>query len=172
MQTLDHDQVTLHIDAPPEAVYALVADVTRTPEFSPEILRCTWLDGASGPAAGARFEAVNKVPRRPAWKNRPVVVTAEPGQEFAFSRTEKLAGTLVWRYRFEPEGTGTRLTESYDVTEPISRLGWFFIDRLHGRHDRRADLRAGMNQTLQRIRETAERDRTSGHTPPGAVTTP
>ncbi len=172
MQTLDHDQVSVRIDAPPEAVYALVADVTRMPEFSPEILRCTWLDGATSPAFGARFEAVNKVARGPAWKNRPVVIAAQPGREFAFSRTEKLSGTLVWRYRLEPEGTGTRLTESYQVTRPISRLGWFIIGRLFGCHDRRVELRAGMGQTLQRIRETAERDIRSGHTPPGAVTTP
>jgi hypothetical protein len=42
--------------------------VTRTPEFSPEILRCTWLDGGTGPAVGVRFEAVNKAGRGPAWK--------------------------------------------------------------------------------------------------------
>jgi len=172
MQTLDHDQLSMHIDAQPEAVYALVADVTRTPEFSPEILSCTWLDGATGPAAGARFEAVNKVTRGPAWKNRPVVIAAQPGREFAFSRTEKFSGTLVWRYQFEPEGTGTRLTESYEVTRPISRLGWFIIGRLFGCHDRRAELRAGMKQTLQRLRETAERDITPGRTPPGTAATP
>ncbi len=172
MQTLDHDRVTLYIDAPPGVVYALVADVTRTPEFSPEIQRCTWLDGATGPAVGARFEAVNKVSRGPAWKNRPVVLAAQPGREFAFSRTEKLSGTLVWRYQLEPDGNGTRLTESYEVTQPISRLGWFIIDRLFGCHDRRTELRAGMDQTLQRIRQTAEREITPGRTPPGAPKTP
>jgi hypothetical protein len=140
MQTLDHDQDSVHIDAPPQVVYALVADVTRTPEFSPEILRCTWLDGAAGPAVGARFQAVNKVSRGPAWKNRPVVVAAQPDREFAFSRSEKLAGTLVWRYLLEPDGTGTALTESYQVTRPISWLGWFVIGRLFGCHDRRAEL--------------------------------
>ncbi|MEV5556473.1 SRPBCC family protein [Nonomuraea wenchangensis] len=116
--------MSLYVEAPPEAVYDLVSDVTRTPEFSPEILRCTWLDGATGPAVGARFEAVNKVRRGSAWKNRPVVVEARPGREFAFSRTEKFAGTLVWRYRLEPDGPGTRLEESYDVTEPLTRIGW------------------------------------------------
>ena len=155
MQTLDHDAVSLHIDAPPEAVYALVADVTRTPEFSPEILRCSWLDGATGPVVGARFESVNKAGRGPAWRNRPVVTVADPGREFTFSRTERFTGTIVWRYRLEPDGAGTRLTESYDVTEPISRLGWFVIGRLYGLHDRRTDLRAGMQHTLQRIRDAA-----------------
>jgi ligand-binding SRPBCC domain-containing protein len=162
MQTLDHDRVTLHIDAPPEVVYALVADVTRTPEFSPEIQSCPGLGGATGPAAGARFEAVNKVTRGPAWTNRPVVTAAQPGREFAFSRAEKLSGTLVWRYQLEPDGGGTRLTESYQVTRPVSRLGWFIMGRLYGCRDRRAELRAGMQQTLQRIRETAEHDIKTG----------
>lgn len=156
MQTLDHDQVVLEIDAPPEKVYDLVADVTRTPEFSPEVRRCTWLDGATGPAVGARFEVVNKAGRGPAWKNRPLVIVADRGREFAFSRTEKAAGTLVWRYRFEPVGDGTRVTESYEVTEPITRLGWFIIGGLYGLKDRRADLRSGMQLTLEQLRRTAE----------------
>lgn len=167
MQTLDRDQLTLHIDAPPDAVYALVADVTRTPEFSPEVMRCTWLDGATGPAPGARFEAVNKVSRGPAWKNRPVVTTVRPGREFAFARTEPFSGTVVWRYQLEPEDDGTRLTESYEVTRPITRLGWFVIGRLFGCHDRRAELRAGMQQTLQRIRQAAEHDADPVRTQPG-----
>jgi hypothetical protein len=172
MQTLDHDRVSIRIDAPAEAVYALVADVTRTPEFSPEVLSCTWLDGATGPAVGARFEAVNKVSRGPAWKNHPVVTVARPGREFAFSRTEKLAGTLVWRYQLEPDGDGTRLTESYQVTRPVSRLGWLIIGHLYGSRDRRSELRAGMDQTVRRIRETAERDITPSRATPGAAATP
>jgi hypothetical protein len=156
VQSLDTDRLSIRIAAPPDVVYDLVADVTRTPEFSPEILRCTWLDGATGPAVGARFEAVNKVSRGPAWKNRPVVTVARPGREFAFSRTEPFSGTLVWRYQFEPDGTGTRVTESYEVTRPVSRLGWFIIGRLFGCRNRRAELRDGMRQTLDRIRDAAE----------------
>ena len=156
IQQLDTDTVRMRMDAPPEAVYALVADVTRTPEFSPEVRRCTWLDGATGPAVGARFEVVNKAGRGPAWKNRPLVIVADRGREFAFSRTEKAAGTLVWRYRFEPVGDGTRVTESYEVTEPITRLGWFIIGGLYGLKDRRADLRSGMQLTLEQLRRTAE----------------
>lgn len=157
MQTLDHDEVDLFVDAPPDDVYALVADVTRAPEFSPEILRCSWLDGATRPAVGARFEAVNKVSRGPSWKNRPVVTAADPGREFAFARTEKLSGTVEWRYRFQPEDSGTRVIESYQVTHPVSRAGWFVIGRVFGCTDRRAELRAGMTTTLERLRETAER---------------
>jgi uncharacterized protein YndB with AHSA1/START domain len=156
VQTLDRDELTTFIDASPEEVYALIADVTRTPEFSPEVVHCEWVEGSTGPAVGARFEATNKVGRGRAWKNRPVVLAAEPGREFAFSRTEKFSGTIVWRYRFEPQGTGTRVTESYEVTRPVSRLGWFVIERFFGGRDRRGDLRRGMQQTLERLCATAE----------------
>jgi hypothetical protein len=161
MQSLDRDEVTIHIGAPAEEVYALVADVTRTPQFSPEILRCTWLAGATGPTVGARFEAVNKVRRGPSWNNRPVVVAADPGREFAFSRTEKFSGTIVWRYRFTSHDAGTLVTESYEVTRPVSPPGWFIIGRLFGCHDRRDDLRTGMQKKLERLRDAAERHGTS-----------
>jgi hypothetical protein len=160
MQTLDRDQVTTRIEAPPDRVYALVADVTRTPELSPEVVSCAWLDGATEAAVGSRFEAVNKGRRGPTWKNRPVVLAAEPGREFAFSRTEKLSGTVVWRYRLAPEGAGTQVTESYEVTRPVSRIGWFVIERLFGGRDRRSDLRHGMEETLERLRQVAEREQT------------
>jgi hypothetical protein len=157
MQTLDHDSVSMYIEAAPGLVYELVADVTRMPGFSPEIRQCRWLDGATGPAVGARFAAVNKVPHRPAWTNKPVVTLVQPGRLFEFARTEKFAGTIRWSYRFEPEGSGTRVTESYEVTRPVSALGWFVIGWMFGRRDRRADLRAGMEQTLERMRSMAER---------------
>ena len=157
MQTLDRDSVTAHMEVSPEAVYALVADVTRMPEFSPEILECKWLEGATGPAVGARFAARNKVPNRPAWTNKPVVTRVEPGRAFAFARTEKFAGTVEWTYRFEPEGGGTRVTESYEMTKPMSPVGWFIIGVLFARKDRKADLRTGMEQTLERMRAVAER---------------
>jgi hypothetical protein len=156
MQQLDRDEVSMHMECRPEDVYALVADVTRTPEFSPEILNCTWLDGATEAAVGARFKARNKVPNRPSWNNKPVVTVVDPGHEFAFARTEAFGGTVEWRYRFEPDGTGTRVTESYEVTKKLSPVGWFIIGTLFARKDRRTDLRSGMEQTLERMRAVAE----------------
>lgn len=155
-QQLDHDEVELYMEAAPEAIYALIADVTRMPEFSPEILDCSWLDEATSAAVGARFVARNKVSRGPSWRNKPVVTIVEPGKRFAFARTEKFGGTVEWTYRFEPEGTGTRVIESYDVREPIGRIGWFVIGTLFGEKTRRDVLRKGMEQTLERIKETVE----------------
>jgi hypothetical protein len=157
MQTLDRDEVTTVVGAPPETVYALVADVTRTPEFSPEVERCTWLDGATGPAVGARFEAVNRSGSGRTWKNRPVVTAAEPGREFAFTRSEPFAGSIAWRYRFEAVADGgTRVVASYEVERPVGRIGWLVIEKIFGGGDRREALRTGMRTTLERLRVAAE----------------
>ena len=157
MQTLDHDERTAVVAAPPDVVWALVSDVTRTPELSPEISSCRWLDGHVGPAVGARFEATNTVNGK-SWKNRPVVTAADRGRRFAFERTERFSGTVAWRYELEPVAGGTRVTESYEVVRPVARMGWFVIERVFGCRDRRGDLARGMEQTLRRIGELATED--------------
>jgi len=159
IQDLDHDSVSLRMRARPADVYAIVSDVTRTPEYSPEVVECTWLDGATVAVVGARFRARNKMPNRPAFSNKPVVTTAEPGRRFSFARTEPFGGTVEWTYTFEGDGDGTLVTESYEVTKRIGRVGWFIIGALFGRRDRRSDLRAGMEQSLQRIRAVVESGR-------------
>ncbi len=55
MQTLDRDERSAVLPALPQRLWAVVADVTRTPDLSPEVSACRWLDGATGPAVGARF---------------------------------------------------------------------------------------------------------------------
>ena len=156
MQTLDRDEVCTVVAASPQELYTLVADVTRMPEFSPEVTSTRWMDGASGPAVGARFEAVNTNAAGKSWKNRPVVTVAEPGREFAFTRTEPLAGSIAWRYRFEPVEQGTLVVESYEVQRPVTRLGWFVIEKVFRGGNRREVLRAGMRTTLERLRVVAE----------------
>lgn len=112
MQNLDHDEVVRVVHASPDSVYRLVSDVTRTPEYSPEVVRCTWENGATGPVVGARFAAKNNVGRGPAWTNHPEVTVAQPGRAFAVSRTEKGGGTIVWRYDLEPHPEGTLVRQS------------------------------------------------------------
>lgn len=160
-QELTHDSVERYVEASPEDVYDVIADVTRTPDLSPEVVSCEWIDGATGPAVGARFRARNHAGRGPDWHNTPVVTVAERGREFAFSRTEKGAGTIVWRYVLTRDGTGTRVTESYEVTRPVTLFGWFVIGVLYGNKDRKSDLRRGMTQTLERLAALTEKSATS-----------
>lgn len=49
-----HAAVTVHMDAEPEAVWDVIADIRNTPKFSPEVFESEWLDGATGPALGRR----------------------------------------------------------------------------------------------------------------------
>jgi uncharacterized protein YndB with AHSA1/START domain len=154
-QTLTTDTVQRHINAPPELVYDIVADVTRMPELSPEIARSTWLTPEAGARPGARFRSVNKAGRL-RWPNRPIVLTADRGREFAFARTEPFTGTITWRYRFTPDGQGTTVTESYEVMEPVTTVGWFIIGTLAGLKDRAGDLRRGMTETLDRLAALAQ----------------
>ncbi len=51
-----HGEVSLHVDAPVEEVWALVSDVTRIGEFSPETFEARWTRGSTGPEVGASFK--------------------------------------------------------------------------------------------------------------------
>lgn len=155
-QELTTDTVDRYIEASPETLYDFIADVTRTPERTTDIVHCEWLDGATGPAVGARFKATNKQGRGPNWSNKPVVTVAKRGEEFSFTRTEPFAGTILWRHRFVPEGTGTRMSESYEVIKPLTVVGWFIIDTLYGMKDRQSGLRASMQQSMDRVAEVVE----------------
>ncbi len=150
MQTLDRDQCSAVVPASPDVLWTIISDVTRTPELSPEVSACRWLDGANGPAVGARFEATNTVNGK-SWKNRPVVTAVEPGRVFAFARTERFAGTVAWRWQLEPSDAGTRVTVSYEVQQPITRIGWFVIERIFRCGERRIELGQGMEQSLQQL---------------------
>jgi len=150
------DAVSLEIQAPPERVYALVSDIPRMGEWSPETFSCEWTGGATGPAVGARFKARNKGSRGPAWFNKPEVTVADPGREFAFNRKGPGIGSYTWRYRLEPTATGTRVTESYEAERPVPAAVNWLTERWTGSSDRDADLRRGMEITLARIKEAAE----------------
>lgn len=154
-----HDEVTVEIAAPPERVYALVSDITRMGEWSPECIRCSWTRGAAGPAVGARFKATNKGKRGPSWFNKPTVTAAQPDREFAFNRSGPAIGSYTWRYVMEPTATGTRLTESFDAEKPLGAAMTWITEKWVGSNDRDADLHAGMITTLERVKAAAERQR-------------
>ncbi len=144
-------EVLLHVDAPPAVVYGVVSDVTRMGEWSPETIKCEWLDGATAPAVGARFKGSNKRGFL-RWSTKPTVVAVDPGRAFAF----EVGSDVRWTYRADADGAGTNLTESFEV---LADLAWYYplIERyLMGIKDRRADLERGMTETLERIKHVVE----------------
>ncbi len=97
------------VDCPPEELYDLVADVTRTGEWSPVCRACWWDEGA-GPRVGSWFTGRNVTPARE-WETRSQVVAADRGREFAFL----VGGAWVrWGFTFSVVEGGTLLTESWE----------------------------------------------------------
>ncbi len=112
---LTQDSTETIIDAPPERIYALVADMPRMGEWSPECQRVEWLGGSDNPVVGATFIGHNE--GGPAnlmkWSRKGRVLAADPGREFAFVTEEGGRESTEWHYRFEPAERGTRVVESY-----------------------------------------------------------
>jgi uncharacterized protein YndB with AHSA1/START domain len=139
-------QATIHIEAPPENVYAMISDVTRMGEWSPETHTCEWIEGATGPAVGARFKGSNKrgILR---WSTKPTVTVADPGKEFAFD----VGKDTRWTYTFAPKDGGTDLTESFEA------LRYLLIFKILTPPKRRKrQLQDNVEQTVQRIKQAAE----------------
>ncbi len=144
---------SVEVAAPPQQVWELVSDITRTGEFSPVVEACWWDEG-HGLAVGSSFTGRNVTPAR-TWETRCRVVELEPGRRFAW---EVGAGWVRWAYDVEPAGDGTRLTESWEFT-PVGIAG--FAERYGERADaevaeRTAAAHRTVPETLEAIRRAAE----------------
>jgi len=163
MSSARRGEVKVRIDAPPAGVWALLADLERMGEWSPECHRVRWLAGATSPAApGARFRGWNRFGWR-RWSTTGEVKVAEPDRELAFSTISRGRENVRWRYRLEPCDGGTLVTESFEVVWlPLeARIA---EDRLMRDRDRRREQ--GMRATLERIRAIAEAAEHSATGPP------
>lgn len=149
----DTVNVSREIAAPPERLYAMVSDVTRMGEWSPENQGGEWLHGASVAQAGAKFRATNRVGAK-SWKTVATVVDAEPGRRFSFRVSAGPVKVAQWAYTFEAAGDRCRVTESWTDLRP----GWFkpVAQLATGVRDRTAHNRNGMEQTLERLAAAAE----------------
>jgi hypothetical protein len=146
--------VTVHIGAPADQIWNLLADITRIGEFSPETFEAEWLDGASGPEPGARFRGhVRRNGRGPVYWTNCTVVASEPAREFAFAVGAAGRKPLnTWRYRLEPGRDGTDVTESFELADtPPLRLYWLLAG-----HWRMQTNLSGMRTTLERIKAVVE----------------
>jgi len=147
------DSVTVHMAAPPEAIYDLVSDVTRIGRYSPETFEAEWLDGATGPAVGARFRGhVKRNQKGPTYWTTCEVVVADRPREFAFGVGKPGKHLNRWGYVLEPSGDGTDVTESFELTPTFGlRLYWALLGWARGRTNRE-----GMRATLDRVKAEVE----------------
>ena len=142
--------VAVDIDAPSDAVWSVVSDVTRMPEWSPECRKILTL-GSPRSGAGTRFVGINR--RGWAfWPTTSTVVRFEPGRAVAW-KTRQSAAT--WTYELEPTETGTRLTarRDLDAFSPMTKVAAPLIGGAVG-HDH--ELTEGLRTTLERIKAAVE----------------
>ena len=146
--------VEREIEAPAEEVWAMVSDVSRMGEWSPEATGAKWLKGATGPAVGARFTGRNQAGWR-RWSTAGEVVECEPGRCFAFDVSAGPFKVATWSYRFEPTATGCKVTEQWDDRRTGSLMA--ILGKLaSGVGDRATHNRAGMEETLANLAKAAE----------------
>lgn len=102
---------TITIAASPEAVYDLVADITRMGEWSPACTGGSWNDDDHTWFTGTNQAGELK------WETKCRVDVAERGREFTFTNCgfDGAIDLVRWSYRFEPDGDGCRVTESWEV---------------------------------------------------------
>jgi len=140
------------IAASPAAVWSVLSDMGRMPEWSPELIRIMPMK-RGGLRVGQWYLGVN---RRGAvvWPTRSIVVTVEPGKAIAWDTTSSGAR---WIYELTPEGEGTRVVHRRPVTERLTTVSTLFAGALLGGAEGHADeLEDGMARTLERIKAAVE----------------
>lgn len=146
--------VSTTINAAPEAVWGLVADLPRMGQWSPENTGGKWLGGATGPVVGARFRGTNKKGLR-RWSTTCTVTVADEGKRFAFDVDYGPVPISTWDYSFSDDGAQTTVVESWIDRRPT----WMKIGAVPvmGVADRAAHNRDNMERTLAALRAAAER---------------
>ena len=129
--------------APAEAVWRIIADVTRVGEWSHECRGARLLGGARAAAPGVRFRGRNRsgVFR---WSRSCVFTAVEPPRILVW-RTGGIWGradSTEWRLDLEPVAGGTRIIQTYQVLHVapgLDRVYWRLIKAHRDRREALAD---------------------------------
>jgi len=148
------------IAAPPEAIFDVLADPARHHLIDGSgMLQGPRPDVPTRLSLGATFGMGMKVVVRYATVNR--VIDFEEGRRIAWrTGPDGLAGRLlagrVWRYELEPVSGGTRVKESWDITDDHQRV----LLKLGDIYS--AKTRRDMKRTLERLEQVVTTPEPSG----------
>lgn len=145
-------QAQIDIDAPPQKVWALISDVRRMPQWSPQ---CRWMRPFGPLRPGTRTLNLNRR-RRLFWLTTSTVVDVLPEQRLAF-RVD--TNRTIWSYELEPRAEGTRLTESRHAENGVTAFSSLSVNALLGGNTSfERELVEGMHASLASIKAAAEQD--------------
>jgi uncharacterized protein YndB with AHSA1/START domain len=146
-------EATIHIDASPARVWAVVADQRRMNEFSPE----TWRQKFFGHEIKAGTISINLNKRKGfIWPSASRITEFVPEKRIAFY---VFGPADTWSYDLEPDGAGTRVVERRELKggkrSILSKVTATLALGGIAAHD--VELKAGMETTLARIKAEVER---------------
>lgn len=143
---------TIEIAATAHAVWAVVSDVARMGEWSPEC-RKVYVPGRKRVGMGTAFVGLNK--RGFAiWPTLSKIVAFEPEHAVAW-RTRESGAT--WTYELAPAAAGTRLTGRRDL-DAFSALTKLSAPLIGGADSHDEELGRGIATTLERTKAAVEAD--------------
>ncbi len=140
------------IAAPTDTVWALITDVSRMPDWSPELVRMVPLK-RGGMRRGQWYVGLNRR-KGVVWPTRNVVAVLEPGRSLAWDTTSSGAR---WIWEISPSGEGTHVVHRRPVPSRLTLMSAVFARLfLGGVEDHADELEAGMARTVERLRVVAE----------------
>ena len=144
------------IDAPAEAIWAVVCDVTRVGEWSGECRGCSWVGGVRAPIPGARFRGAN----RRSWlrwtRLNEIITVNEPVQlNWRTIPSGPYPDSVEWQIDLAPENGSTRVRESFTVLTMPRLMEWLLWAVVPAHRDRTHDLESD----LKRLKNLAEHSR-------------
>ena len=145
-----HGSASVHIDASPDVVFALLIDLDRLPQLSPENQRCEFLGDSTTIEVGATFRGHNKAGDYE-WHADCVVTELEPGRRFAYDVPPKFEHATNWAYTIEPDGDGCVVTESFHA--PLLELPDIYPGKIEGRRD---NLERACQTTMANLKAAIE----------------
>lgn len=146
-------ETSIEINADPEQVWALVADLPRLAQWSPQVVRSK-VKGGGPVRQGSMLTNLNRY-KFLFWPTRSKVRVFEPGEKIAF---EVIDNRSVWSFAVEPSPLGTKVTHRREVPAGLSKISTVLTDRVFGGQQKFTGvLEDGMTQTLSRMKAELER---------------
>lgn len=143
-------EASIEIAATPQDVWAIVSDLKRMGEWSPQ---CRKMRVSGEVREGTKTFNINRKGLL-VWPTTSKVIRFEPNKAIAFRINENRS---IWSYTLEPTETGTRVVERREAPTGTSQLSQFLIKTVLGGADAfETEMIAGMNATLARIKNEAE----------------
>jgi hypothetical protein len=145
---------SIEINASPDEVFRTVTDLPAMGSLSPENAGGEWLNGATGPAVGARFKGRNANGTK-SWTTTATVVEFSAPNSFAFEVNVGPAKVARWAYAVEATPTGSRVTESW--TDRRGALSKWIGGKSSGVAHRDQFTVESIRTTLDNLKKTLER---------------